>query len=122
MGWILVGNNIVFRTDASLKIGTGHVMRCLTLADALQASGAKCYFVCREHPGNLINQIRQRGFPVCALPNPPERTINNVQQPNYEDMLGVKWAIEEAEGKSINFPKIAQDQMMVRLQGAAVYS
>jgi carbamoyl-phosphate synthase large subunit len=37
----------------------------------------------------------------------------------YTDVL---WAIEEAEGKSVNFPKIAQDQIMVRLQGAAVYS
>jgi carbamoyl-phosphate synthase large subunit len=37
----------------------------------------------------------------------------------YTDVL---WAIEEAEGKSIDFSEIAQDRMMVRLQGAADYS
>jgi len=46
--------NIAFRTDASLRIGTSHVMRCLTLADLLQATGAQCHFICRDHPGNLI--------------------------------------------------------------------
>jgi len=59
--------NVVFRTDASLQIGTGHVMRCLTLADELRADGADCRFVCRAIPGNLIDLIRQRGFTVSAL-------------------------------------------------------
>ena len=59
---------IVFRTDASLQIGTGHVMRCLTLAHVLRERGAKCRFVCREHPGNLIGVIREQGFEVLALP------------------------------------------------------
>ena len=53
--------NIAFRTDASLQIGTGHVMRCLTLADALQEAGAQCHFICREHPENLIVQTKVGG-------------------------------------------------------------
>ncbi|MDR0701105.1 MAG: UDP-2,4-diacetamido-2,4,6-trideoxy-beta-L-altropyranose hydrolase [Azoarcus sp.] len=59
---------IVFRVDASSMMGTGHVMRCLTLADALAASGAKCHFFCREHPGNLVEWIQKTGYPVETLP------------------------------------------------------
>ena len=50
--------NIVFRADASARMGTGHVMRCLVLAEALQARGAQPAFVCREHPGHLMAAIR----------------------------------------------------------------
>ncbi|MCQ4236728.1 UDP-2,4-diacetamido-2,4,6-trideoxy-beta-L-altropyranose hydrolase [Stutzerimonas sp. Brlt_13] len=57
-----------FRADASLQMGTGHVMRCLTLADALAAHGADCQFLCREHHGNLIEFIRNKGYIVHALP------------------------------------------------------
>ncbi|MGB7399891.1 UDP-2,4-diacetamido-2,4,6-trideoxy-beta-L-altropyranose hydrolase [Castellaniella sp.] len=59
---------VFFRADASLQIGTGHIMRCLTLADTLAAKGAECHFICRDHPGNLIDLVRRRGFQVHALP------------------------------------------------------
>ncbi len=58
---------VVFRTDASLDIGTGHVMRCLTLAQALREQGAVCRFVTREHPGHVAALIKQRGFVVHLL-------------------------------------------------------
>ncbi len=58
---------ITFRVDASLQIGTGHVMRCLTLADALVAKGAHCEFICREHSGHLIEHIRSKGYTVHSL-------------------------------------------------------
>lgn len=62
----------VFRADASLQMGTGHVMRCLTLADALTAKGAECQFICRAHTGNLIGFIRGKGYVVHELPTVPE--------------------------------------------------
>ncbi|MDC1160498.1 UDP-2,4-diacetamido-2,4,6-trideoxy-beta-L-altropyranose hydrolase [Luminiphilus sp.] len=58
----------VFRTDASLLIGTGHVMRCLAFADLLLSRGAECVFICREHEGNLIGHIRRKGHLVHSLP------------------------------------------------------
>lgn len=60
--------HVVFRADASLQIGTGHVMRCLTLADALAAKGANCQFICRRHDGNLIDFIQAKGYATHVLP------------------------------------------------------
>jgi spore coat polysaccharide biosynthesis predicted glycosyltransferase SpsG len=59
--------NVVIRADASIKIGTGHVMRCLTLAEALKQQGVKVEFICREHKGSLIERIEQQGFHVHKL-------------------------------------------------------
>ncbi|EBA13975.1 UDP-2,4-diacetamido-2,4,6-trideoxy-beta-L-altropyranose hydrolase [Roseobacter sp. CCS2] len=58
---------VVFRADAGLNIGTGHVMRCLTLADALRAEGAKVVFITRQHRGHIIPTIRDRGYRAITL-------------------------------------------------------
>lgn len=59
---------VTFRTDASLQIGTGHVMRCLTLASALKTRGAECEFICRAHDGNLVRLIQEKGYTTHTLP------------------------------------------------------
>lgn len=60
--------HITFRVDASRDIGTGHLMRCLTLAQALKERGAKCHFIVRDHPGSLVEGISSRGFRMWLLP------------------------------------------------------
>jgi UDP-2,4-diacetamido-2,4,6-trideoxy-beta-L-altropyranose hydrolase len=57
----------LFRADASLAIGTGHVMRCATLAIHLVEAGHDVRFLCRETPGNLNNWLKGQGVAVTRL-------------------------------------------------------
>jgi UDP-2,4-diacetamido-2,4,6-trideoxy-beta-L-altropyranose hydrolase len=61
---------IIIRVDASLKMGIGHVMRCLSLAEQLTINGNIVEFICRNHNGNLIEQIISKGFVVKILEMP----------------------------------------------------
>lgn len=49
---------IAFRVDASDIIGTGHVYRCLNLAAQYQKNNT-IYFICKNHPYNLISKIKE---------------------------------------------------------------
>ncbi|MED4228938.1 UDP-2,4-diacetamido-2,4,6-trideoxy-beta-L-altropyranose hydrolase [Neobacillus cucumis] len=66
--------NVVFRVDASNEIGSGHVMRCLTLAEKLREHGVTVTFICREHVGHLCDLIEEKGFKVLKLPAPLRNT------------------------------------------------
>lgn len=90
--------NVAFRVDASFDIGIGHVMRCLTLADALREHGANCHFICRDHPGHLLDHIRQRGFSVhalsCCKPVERPKDESGASQPAHAHWLGCDWTTD----------------------------
>jgi UDP-2,4-diacetamido-2,4,6-trideoxy-beta-L-altropyranose hydrolase len=56
-----------FRVDASAEIGSGHVMRCLTLADLLRERGHECRFHCHPQQGDRIAAIQAQGYPVTPV-------------------------------------------------------
>ncbi len=60
---------IVFRVDASDQIGTGHLMRCLALANALKKSGLEVMFVCRHIQSYLQQIIINQGHELVLLDN-----------------------------------------------------
>ncbi|WP_036199047.1 UDP-2,4-diacetamido-2,4,6-trideoxy-beta-L-altropyranose hydrolase [Ureibacillus sinduriensis] len=53
---------MIIRTDASTNIGSGHVMRCLTIAKNLQKQNINVKFWMKELPGHLINFVEHEGF------------------------------------------------------------
>lgn len=91
---------IVIRTDASVEIGTGHVMRCLTLAHQFKKKGVDVFFICREFKGNLISLIQKQEFPVFVLP--AKKGHNHWQwiKENWEiDALETKELIKQIDSK-----------------------
>lgn len=89
-------STFAIRADASVDIGTGHVMRCLTLANTLRETGAQCVFVCRPHEGHLIDHITAQGFSALTLPAPPGGksrgpTASPTQEPPHAQWLGGDW-------------------------------
>jgi UDP-2,4-diacetamido-2,4,6-trideoxy-beta-L-altropyranose hydrolase len=59
--------NVVFRTDATSQIGTGHFMRCMTLAEELQRHGAQIRFVSRGLPQYLRDMLATKGMELASL-------------------------------------------------------
>jgi len=68
--------NVAIRTDASQQIGTGHFMRCLTLADALKQSGVQIRFICRDLPAHLQAMLVARDMQLALLDAPADSALS----------------------------------------------
>jgi UDP-2,4-diacetamido-2,4,6-trideoxy-beta-L-altropyranose hydrolase len=60
--------NVLVRTDASARIGSGHAMRCAALGDWLRRKGARVTFVMREVSPTLEEWLRGKGHLTVKLP------------------------------------------------------
>ena len=90
---------IVVRADASLTMGSGHIMRCLTLADGLKQQGHHISFICRQHDGHLADLIGQKGFAVQLLAK--SKTADFIKQHAHSEWLGASESDDFAECKPI---------------------
>ena len=64
---------VAIRVDASTEMGMGHLMRCLSIANALADGGSEVVFLLRSHAAALTTLIEAEGHKVRLLPDPPER-------------------------------------------------
>jgi UDP-2,4-diacetamido-2,4,6-trideoxy-beta-L-altropyranose hydrolase len=81
-----VSRKIAIRVDASVLIGTGHFMRCLTLADALKKLGMEVCFISRHLPQHLGDMLTDSGHSYKKLAPVTETTAP--QETSYSNWLG----------------------------------
>ncbi|WP_163339201.1 UDP-2,4-diacetamido-2,4,6-trideoxy-beta-L-altropyranose hydrolase [Desulfopila sp. IMCC35008] len=84
---------IAIRVDASEVIGTGHFMRCLTLADSLNAYYNDITFICRHMPKHFQAEITTRGYHFSKLDGGSKE--ESFQESSYYcDWLGVDQVVD----------------------------
>jgi len=69
------GDTLIIRADASVAIATGHVMRCLALAQAWQDAGGNVVFAIAESTPAIETLLRSEGMEIVHL----EVSPNSVQ-------------------------------------------
>lgn len=63
-----VSSVVVIRVDSSEQIGSGHLMRCLTLAEQMRKKNAEVHFISRDLIGSLHRLVTEHGFSLHLLP------------------------------------------------------
>ena len=110
---------VLIRADASVTIGTGHVMRDLVLARALAREGVPAAWLCRTLPARVDDLLRGEGFPVIgidAAAGEPEADAIAAAAADLDaravvfDHYGIG-ASTEARTRAAGFPVLAVDDM-----------
>ncbi len=85
--------NVVIRADASIYIGSGHIMRCLVLAKQLQQLNYQVIFATRPQQGDFVEHIKKQGFKVIELIQP--KVFQKPQHSaDYHAWLQVPWQVD----------------------------
>lgn len=92
-----VNSVVVIRVDSSEQIGSGHLMRCLTLAEQMRKKNAEVHFISRELIGSLHRLVTEHGFSLHLLPRHEER----LNLTGYAAWLTVSQTMDAEETVSI---------------------
>lgn len=71
------------RVDSSARIGTGHLVRCLTLANKLRSRGEDVIFLSQSLANDMSSQVTDAGFEVLNV----DTSRTNHESPEERDAL-----------------------------------
>lgn len=69
---------ICFRVDASVSMGSGHVMRCLAIAQEWMSRKVSCVFLVHECSANLSERLKKEGCELVFLKNDSESELADI--------------------------------------------
>ncbi len=84
---------LLIRADANSAIGTGHVMRCLGIAQAWQDAGGKVTFACTELPPFLSQRLETEGCKVSTIDAVPGTDRDLEETRRLAESIAPNWLV-----------------------------
>ena len=85
----------LIRADASPRLGTGHVMRCLAFAQAWQHADGRVVFLHSETTGALEQRLRDRGMELVRGSFAPGSAGDAAQTIEQAGVQGAMWVVAD---------------------------
>ena len=85
--------DLVLRTEASVAIGTGHVMRCLALAQAWGDAGGRVIFAMARTTPAVEERLRNEGFEVARVDTQVGSIADAEETADLAQKRGASWVV-----------------------------
>lgn len=90
-----VAKHLLIRADAGPEMGTGHVMRCIALAQAWQDIGGNVTFLTSRKTAPLESRLKSESINIVYLRSRPGTVDDALETADLVQLRGVHWVVAD---------------------------